>query len=133
MRKVIPFMALMEEISLIFDIHIPNPEVFCKWFKDNKSCIAVANSNRFSPRTKHIAIKYHHLRVFVQKKNIQICYIDTREQTEDIFAYPLNEHLLVYPRRKLSIWWLFKSENFASKKGSLRIKELFQHQMRKMT
>ena len=100
MREVIPLMALMEEISLIFDGHLPNPEVFCKWFKDNKSCISVAESNKFSPRTKNIAIKYHHLSSFVQKKNIQICYIDTRQLTED------NESLFIYLQRKLSVCWL---------------------------
>ena len=60
MREVISFMELMKEISFIFDINPPNPEVFCKAIKDNQSCIAVAESKKLSPRTKHIAIKYHH-------------------------------------------------------------------------
>ena len=72
MRKVIPFMAQMKELSFIFDIHIPNPEVVCKVFIDNQSFIAVTEFNKFSPRTKHIAIKYHHFRIFVTKKIIQI-------------------------------------------------------------
>ena len=71
-------MALMKEVSFLFDIHLPNPEVFCKIFKDNQSCIAVVESNKFLPRTKHIAIKYHHLRGFAQNNIIQICYIDTQ-------------------------------------------------------
>ena len=75
--EVIPFMVFMKEVSFIFDIHLPDPEVFCKVFKDNQICIAVAESNRFSPRTKNIAIKCHHLRSIVQKKIIRICYIDT--------------------------------------------------------
>ena len=79
MRGVIPFMALMKEVY-IFYIHLPNPEVFCKVFKENESCIAIVESNKFSPRTKHIAIKYHRFQSFVQKKIIQTCYIDTGEQ-----------------------------------------------------
>ena len=47
MREFITFIALMKELSLIFDIHIQNPEVFCKVFEDNDSCIAIANSNKF--------------------------------------------------------------------------------------
>ena len=50
-------MALMREVYFIFDIHLPNPEVFCKVFEDNQSYIAVAESNIFSPITKYIAIK----------------------------------------------------------------------------
>ena len=92
----------MKEAYFIFDIHLPKPEVSCKVFKDNKSCIAVTESNKLSPRTKHITIKYHHLRSFVEKKIIRICYIDTLEQTADIFTKPLYKSLFIYLRRKLS-------------------------------
>ena len=34
-------MKLTKEVSLIFDIHCPNPKVFCKLFKDNQICISV--------------------------------------------------------------------------------------------
>ena len=43
MREVTPFMALMNKVHFILDIHLPNT-VFCKLFKDNQSCIAVAYS-----------------------------------------------------------------------------------------
>ena len=52
-------MALMKEVSFIFDILLPKPEVFGKAFEENQMFIAVAESNKFSPRTKNIAIKYH--------------------------------------------------------------------------
>ena len=104
--KVIHSMALMKEVYFIFDIHLPNPELFCKVFEDNQSCIAVVESNNFSPRTKHIAIKYHNLRIFAQNKIIQICYIDTREQRSDIYTKPLDEALLIYLQIKLSVWQL---------------------------
>ena len=71
MRKVIPFMEFMKEVFLsLFNIHLPKPEVFCKVFKENKSCIAVVESNKFSPRKKHIAIKYHNFQSSVKKKVI---------------------------------------------------------------
>ena len=44
MQEVIPFMSLMKEVYFIFDIHIPNPEVFRKLFEDNQSCIAIMES-----------------------------------------------------------------------------------------
>ena len=37
---MIPFMALMKEVSFISDTHIPKPEVFCKLFEGNQICIA---------------------------------------------------------------------------------------------
>ena len=96
MRKVIPFMAFMKEVPFIFNIHLPKLKVFYRVFKDKKSCIAIAESNRISPRTKDIAIKYHNFRSFVQKKIICIRYIDNREQTEETFNQPLNKSLFIY-------------------------------------
>ena len=47
-------MALMKEVSFIFNIHLTNTEAFCKVFEDDQSCIAVANSNKLLPRTIYI-------------------------------------------------------------------------------
>ena len=71
-------MALMKEVYFILDIHIPKPEVFCKVSEYNQSCISVAESNKFSPRTKHIAVKYHNFQIFVKNEIIRVCYIETR-------------------------------------------------------
>ena len=46
MSGIIYFMALMKEVSFIFDIRPPNPEVFCKVFEDNQSCIDVEESKK---------------------------------------------------------------------------------------
>ena len=53
MRYIIPFMELMKEVSFIFDINLPKSEVFYKVFEANQSCIAIAESNKFSLRKKH--------------------------------------------------------------------------------
>ena len=68
MREVIPFMELMKEVSFIFDIHHPKPEFFCKVFKYNQSCIAVAESEKLSPGKK-IAIKYNYFQSFHTKED----------------------------------------------------------------
>eukprot|EP00957_Ditylum_brightwellii_P161532 12299136-Ditylum_brightwellii.AAC.2 len=57
MCKFIPFMNLLEELSKVFDLHMPKPEVHCKAFDDNESCIATAKVFKLSPRKKHIALK----------------------------------------------------------------------------
>jgi len=104
MREVIPFMNLMQEIDDIFGIHNPSPKIHCKVFEDNRSCIKVAESPKFTPRTKHIAIKYHHFRKFVSDRTIQISHIDTKEQITDIFTKPLDEATFVYLQAKLMGW-----------------------------
>ena len=55
-------MTIMEEINEVFPLHIPRPNFVCKFHKYNKSCIKMATGEIFSPRIKHIALKYHHFR-----------------------------------------------------------------------
>ena len=86
MHEVMPFMWFMKDVSFIFNINLPNPEVLCKLFEYNQSCISVAKSNKLSPRKKNISIKHHHFRSFIKKNIIRICYIYTWEQTADIFT-----------------------------------------------
>jgi hypothetical protein len=59
LREVIPLMTLMEELADIFPLYIDKPNFFCKVFEDNQSCIKMAVAPKFTPRTKHIALKYH--------------------------------------------------------------------------
>ena len=104
MRQVIPMMNLITEISCIFDIYMPKPEVHCKVFEDNRSAVTIAEANKFTPRTKHIALKYHHFRRYVKEKIIQIYPIGTQEQTADIFTKPLDDKTFLYLRKKLNGW-----------------------------
>ena len=90
MREVIPFMNLMVEVGEVFPLHNPKPEFHCKVFEDKNSCIRVAESSKFTPRTKHIAIKYHHFQKHVADKTISIFPIDTKDQLADTFRKPLD-------------------------------------------
>ena len=53
-------------------------------WEDNRSCIKLSESPKFTPRKKHIALKYHHFRRFVSNGTVNINPIDTLEQTADI-------------------------------------------------
>ena len=104
MREVIPFMNLLQDINKIFNLNLDEPEFNCKLFEDNNSCIAIATSNRFSPRTKHIAIRCHHFQHYIKQKLVTILPIDTKEQLIDIFTKPLDETLFLYLRAGLLKW-----------------------------
>ena len=97
MCNVLPFVELLKEVSFIYYIHLPTPEVFYMVFKENQICIAMAQSNRFLPRKKHVVIEYHRFRIFVLKKLIQICYIGAAEQTVYLFTKPPDGTLFLHP------------------------------------
>jgi hypothetical protein len=104
MREVIPFLNLMKEIGDLFGLLTRKPVFKCKVWEDSESCIKVAKSPKFTPRTKHIAIKYHHFRSFVEDGTIDIQSIDTKEQLADILNKPLPEASFCYLRRNLMGW-----------------------------
>ena len=60
LREVIPMMEMMKELHRTFPLEITIPNFNCTVHEDNQSCISMANRQKFSPRTKHIALKYHH-------------------------------------------------------------------------
>jgi hypothetical protein len=93
--ETIPIQNLMKEIHCIFNM--PNTMTnFCiTVHKDNVTAIAMAKSLRFTPRTKHIAIKYHHFCSRVQTSSnpsgdIKIKYFSSKKQLADIFTKPIN-------------------------------------------
>ena len=98
MQEVIPLVSLVEKLESLIPFFNPTPQIRCKIFKDNRSCINVAGSARLHPRTKHIAIKYHHFPSFVMNGSIKIYPIGTREQITDIFIKPLDENQFKYLR-----------------------------------
>jgi hypothetical protein len=104
MREVIPFLGLMQEIGDIFGLLPKKPVFKCTVWEDNNSCITVAKSPKFTPRTKHIAIKYHHFRSFVSEGRIVINPINTTEQLADMLTKPLLPKAFCYLRQKLMGW-----------------------------
>ena len=90
MQEVIPFLNLMKDISEMFGILEQRPIFSRKVWEDNESCIKVAKSPKFTARTKHIAIKYHHFREHVRNKTVKVVHVDTSEQIADILSNQKN-------------------------------------------
>ena len=77
-------MTMIEEINEVFPLLISEPSFFCKVHEENQSCIKMATGNKSSPRTKHIALKYHHFRSHVKYGRVDIHYKPTGEQLADL-------------------------------------------------
>jgi hypothetical protein len=76
---------------------------------DNESAIKMADNPVEHSRTKRIAIRYHFLRDHQQKGDIEISYINTKDQLADIFTKPLDEQTFTKLRHELNI---LDSRNF---------------------
>ena len=100
MRDVLNIMQLMREIDKIFTVNKTKPVVHCNVYDDNESYISMAKNRKFSPRTKHLAIKYHHFRSHVNK-TVFINSINTKEQIADVLMKPLEQKKFEYLRKKM--------------------------------
>ena len=76
----------------------------CKLFEDNNGALELARAPKYRPRTKHIALKYHHFRSFVKCGYVKVSRIETKEQLADIFTKPLPDVTFKYLRKKLLGW-----------------------------
>ncbi len=66
LREVILLMTVMDELNEVFPLLMETPQFYCKVWEDNQSCIAMATSQKFKPRTKRITPKYHHFKSYVK-------------------------------------------------------------------
>ncbi len=93
--ETIRIQNLMKVIHCI--ISMPNPMTdFCTTVhEDNLLAVAMAKPLKFTPCTKHIAIKYHHFCSRVNTSSnpsgdIKIKYIFTKKQLADILTKPID-------------------------------------------
>ena len=75
-------------------------------FEDNMGCLLLANSPlpNMTPRTKHIAVKYHWFRSHIKKNEIEVVKIDTKIQKADIFTKGLKKDEFESKRKMLVGW-----------------------------
>ena len=109
LREAIPIQNLTKELNCVVPLHLPDPDFCLTVHEDNLSTIAMAESIKFTPRTKHIAIKYHHFRNRVRnsynpKGDINIKYINTKQQLADIMTKPVDDVTFFTSRGLLCGW-----------------------------
>lgn len=72
-------------------------------YEDNQRCIITASSGKESHKLKHVDIRYHYLRDLIERGDIKLNYIGTKEQLADIMTKALSTVTHVEIRRKLGL------------------------------
>ena len=92
LRQVLPLIHILKEFNCVFpEVAYSTPTFNCKVFEDNTAYISIADSDKFTPRTKHIALKYHWFKEYAKRKVFDIMYISTSEQLADYLTKPLDK------------------------------------------
>nr|BAG74297.1 polyprotein [Neopyropia yezoensis] len=71
--------------------------------EDNQACIAMANNEGMSPRTKHVDVCYHLIRDCVATQQVVVVYVPTGEQLADGFTKPLPRDAFTLFREGLGV------------------------------
>jgi hypothetical protein len=69
----------------VFDEKL-TPILYC----DNQSAIAISENDKYHNRTKHIDIRHHFVRDVIKNKEIELKWIESKDQQADILTKALN-------------------------------------------
>jgi hypothetical protein len=83
----------------LFDVQLRPTLIYC----DNQSCIKISENPFFHDQSKYIEIRYHFIRDYVQRGVVELQYISTGEQFEDILTKALGRGKFVFFRNKLGV------------------------------
>jgi hypothetical protein len=105
LRDAIPIMEILKEMKRMnFPIREQQAAVHCRVFEDNSGAIEMAKVHKFRPRAKHINVKLHHFRDYVERGEISIHPIPSSEQIADFLTKPL-EATKFQKLRRLVLGW----------------------------
>eukprot|EP00253_Pinus_taeda_P033092 PITA_33092 len=83
----------------LFGSYLDPTVIYC----DNQSYIKLPANPVFHDRSKHIDIKYHHIRDCVQRRVMLLSYIPTEDQDADILAKALTRSKFEYHRGRIGV------------------------------
>lgn len=70
---------------------------------DNQSAIRLVKNPEFHERTKHVEVRYHHIREKYENGEIFVDYIETENQLADILTKALSPEIFVNLRNRLNL------------------------------
>ena len=101
---MIPLVALLKELRRS-PPHDPSTlTLHCTAHEDNQGCITLVDSPQMRPRTKHIALKYHHFCKHVRDGTISVQYVETDQQIADLFTKALSDTKFITLRKMMMGW-----------------------------
>ncbi len=101
---LIPLRHLIHKLGKFFNYSPAQVTTHSTVFEDNKGCVDLIAAPTMKPRSRHIAIKYHHFCEYVRRGGIKIQWITTDKQLADIVTKPLPLGKFEYLRQLLLGW-----------------------------
>ena len=105
LREAIPLLRTINEMKL-YDINVITGTcpIRCRVHEDNAGAIEIARTSKYRPRTKHLNIKLHHFRSYINDKSIEVVKIAGTKQPADILTKPVGNPLFALLRKHIMGW-----------------------------
>ena len=106
MRELLPLLRLLRKmVQKTQLVGGENIAIQLTVFEDNNGAITTSNAVKMTPRTKHIAVKYHFFKSHIgEESGIELVKIDTNLQKADIFTKGLAPEKFMEIRKLMAGW-----------------------------
>jgi hypothetical protein len=91
--------AWLKQLLDELDVAAPRIKVYC----DNQSTIKLAETDVFRPRTKHIDIRYHNTRDFVERGVLEVDYVPTQKMVADSLTKGVTTEKTIFCRKNMGL------------------------------
>jgi hypothetical protein len=104
-REILPLLSLAKEVAKLKVIpDMDALRIRCRIFEDIIGAVEMANVPKMRPRTKHLNVKYHFFRQFVQKGMLIVEHIAGERQMADILTKALEVVTFLKHCKKMMGW-----------------------------
>ena len=87
----IPVIGILRKMKAFgIPIGCTKSKIHCRVFEDNRGALEMEKVHKYRPCTKHVNVKYHHFRDYVNRGVITINTIGTNKEPADILTKPVN-------------------------------------------
>jgi hypothetical protein len=106
MRALLPLRDLLHFLGDALQIQRDQITKVCAVWEDNNTALKLANAQfpNMTPRTKHIAVKYHWFKSHIKEGEIEVRPIDTKIQKADIFTKGITRKEFEEKRSMIMGW-----------------------------
>ena len=91
MRELIPLKQIFINLSNCFEVEVKVARAKCTVFEDNSQEIQLGNVPTMTPRSKHIALRYHFYREHIQEGSVSVVHLLADLQIADMLTKGLTE------------------------------------------
>lgn len=98
MKEVLWFKGLLLELGI--QEFIPQPITVRV---DNQAAIFIASNQTTSERSKHIDIRYHFVRDYIEQKVVKLEYVSSKDNVADLFTKNISKKVLFILRKHLGL------------------------------